>query len=357
MTQQVEPRPARPSRETPGPTAKPPLPPAAWWAWLGAAFVALIVYLFVAWIALGEAVPTDPGPDPVPGWVSTFVVINQVFPPVFALTLVAVVTRQSLRQRRLSFDAKVLIAGFLLWWQDPLLSYVRPGVFYNSNMINFGSWTERIPGWITPNGRLTAEPTIGIGFAYMWWFLGFSMFICAVMRLVHRRWPQLSTRQMAVVCVLTATVADFVVEASWIRTGAYAYPSTVHALSVFGGTPYQMPVYHAFLHGGGTLGAIALLRYFRDDRGLSWVERGIDRMNLSGLKASLVSLLAVVAFLQVAFLLGTNIPIQWFHLHADAVPAYPSWMRDGVCGPGTAYPCPGPTVPVYLPGTPAPGVR
>lgn len=355
MTQQVEPLPARHPEQGAARRAASPKPPVVWWAWLGAASVAFVIYLFIAWIATGEATPTDPGPDPVPGWVGVFVVINQVFPPVFALTLVTIVTRQSLRRRRLSFDAKVLIAGFLLWWQDPLLSYVRPGVFYNANMINFGSWTERIPGWITPNGRLTAEPTISIGFAYMWWFLGFSMFICAVMRLVHRRWPQLSTGGMVVACVLIATAADFIVEACWIRTGAYAYPSTIHALSAFGGTPYQMPVYHAFLHGGGTLGAIALLRYYCNDRGLSWVERGLDRMNYGNLKADLVSLLAVIAFLQMAFLLFTNIPIQWFHLHADTVPDYPSWMRDGVCGPGTAYPCPGPTIPVYLPGTPPPG--
>jgi hypothetical protein len=355
MTQRVEPSPTGSPRVSAARRPQPTPPPVVWWAWLGAAFAAFIVYVFVAWIATGEATPTPPGPDPVPTWVSVFVVINQVFPPLFALTLIAVVVRQTLRRRRLSFDAKLLIAGFLLWWQDPLLSYVRPGVFYNANMINFGSWTERIPGWITPNGRLTAEPTIGIGFAYMWWFLGFSMFICAVMRVVHRRRPQISTPRLALICVLTATASDFLVEASWIRTGAYAYPSTIHALSAFGGTPYQMPIYHAFLHGGGTLGAIALLRYFRDDRGISWVERGIDRLNGSTLKADLISLLAVIAFLQLAFLLFTNIPIQWFHLHADTVPDFPSWMRGGVCGPGTAYPCPGPNIPVYLPGTPGPG--
>jgi len=80
--------------------------------------------------------------------------------------------------------------------------------------------------------------------------------------------------------------ADFVVEASWLRTGAYAYPSTINALfppSAWVRT-IRWPIYHAFLHafvfsffffcGHARVAARALgCAIFRTDSGLSWVER------------------------------------------------------------------------------------
>jgi hypothetical protein len=99
-----------------------------------------------------------------------------------------------------------------------------------------------------------------------------------------------------------------------------------------------------------------MLRYFRDDRGRSVVERGVDAMVASTRKKNLLRVLAVTGFINVVFVTFYNLPIQFFNLHVDTMPTHPTYLRSGLCGEGTPYSCPGPEVPIYLRGQPGPQV-
>ena len=61
------------------------------------------------------------------------------------------------------------------------------------------------------------------------------------------------------------------------RTGLISYSSTIPALTLFAGTDHQFPLYEP-LSWPGTFIILSCLHFFRDDRGRSWPERGIDKL-------------------------------------------------------------------------------
>src|SRR5439155_13861306 len=117
------------------PTSRPPV---LWWAGIGAVFVILEVYLYTAWFATGEAERPPRGPDHLGAsthfWLWFFTIAS------CSVAAIAIwhAVRTSRRERRLSFDAMLLIAWVAVWWQDPLLNYVRPTGFFNAYLLTLG---------------------------------------------------------------------------------------------------------------------------------------------------------------------------------------------------------------------------
>src|SRR5260221_178013 len=96
---------------------------------------------------------------------------------------------------------------------------------------------------------------------------------------VRARRPELSTaglvlRAFAVMCAL-----DFVMESVWLTTGSYTYGGAHRSLSLWAGRYYQFPVYEILLW-GITWTGLACVRFFRDDRGQTVAERGVDGMSI-----------------------------------------------------------------------------
>ncbi len=292
-----------------------------------------------------KATPT--GPDELETWKDVLLEAFQALSVVAAVVIVAIVTRQSLRERRLSFDAMLVIAWVSLYWQDPLINYARTGFFYNSHFFNLGSWTEQIPGWMSPNGHLLPEPLAFVGALYFWLGPAASLLTFWVMRRVKARHPQMGTVGLLLSGLGVMIALDLFAELIWVRTSMYAYSGTVHGLSIWGGKWYQFPIYESILW-PMMWTAMGALKYFRDDKGRSVVERGVDRVKARRGKTAL-RLLAIVGFANVAMIIYT-IPMVGFSLHNDSTPkGYPSYMTNGMCGPGTKYKCNGPDVPIPLP--------
>lgn len=117
---------------------------------------------------------------------------------------------------------------------------------------------------------------------------------------------------------------------------------------MFAGHYYQYPVTQAIIW-GFPWGLIACLRYFRNDRGETLGERGINQVKVSPAKKTAIRLLAVIGIVNTLFFLTSNIPNQIFGTHAGAVPRdvlERSYLLNGQCGPGTDQACPGPRVPM-----------
>ena len=71
---------------------------------------------------------------------------------------------------------------------------------------------------------------------------------------------------------------DFVIEGLFLMPmGLFTYPGAIQALSVNAGTYYQWPLYEGLMWGGVQAG-LCCMRYFTDDRGRTFVERGLDRV-------------------------------------------------------------------------------
>src|SRR5437667_171266 len=85
-------------------------------------------------------------------------------------------------------------------------------------------------------------------------------------------------------------------------TGAPASSARGSCLPPCAGKTYQFPLYEPFIF-GLTWMAPGALRYFRDDKGRSVVERGIDESKISRRRANGLRLLAVIGFLNLVYLL------------------------------------------------------
>jgi hypothetical protein len=126
----------------------------------------------------------------------------------------------------------------------------------------------------------------------------------------------------------------------------------INELSIFPGSRYQFPIYESVIV--GVLGAtIGMLRYNRDDKGRSAIEKGIESTTFSDRGRNVVRALAFVGFINAIFVVA-NVVFIALTFYVDETPHYPSYMTNGMCGEDTGIPCPGPEVPVVLPGTPLP---
>ncbi len=134
----------------------------------------------------------------------------------------------------------------------------------------------------------------------------------------------------------------------------WAYPGAVHSLSIFGGTIEQFPIYET-LFWGTVWSSLSLLRFHRDERGNSFVERGIDNIPVRASGKGVVRALPITAAVNVVFLVYSIAMIWTTLLPGTSTPAgYPSYLRDGLCGAGTPYACPSSHQPIPVRGQPSP---
>lgn len=343
-------------RATPDPLTSPSTrPPIVYWAAVGLLGLLTEIYVLSMWFISGDATPSPKGPDPVPSATMTWIWVLQIVSPIVMAATIVYIVRRSRQEGRLCFDGMLLLAWLTVAWQDPILSYVRPVAFSNAAAINLGSWAEHIPGWITPNYAKMPYPLIFWICLYFFSVL-FSILCCRTMQWAKARWPRLGKGALILIAFASMALADLVVEVIMVRSEVIGYPGVVRSLSLWGGTSHQFPLYEAVLW-GGVWASGGILRYFRDDRGRTVIERGDERLSVSDRRRTGIRILALAGFMSLWYVAAYDIPMVWMSLHVDQTPEYPSYLRAGVCGPDTPYDCAGPTVPIQLPGTtpPRPG--
>lgn len=317
-------------------------------AGIGALFLALTIYIWVAWFTSGDLTPTPDGPSELPGWLEVSVWAQQIIPTAVALWFIFhFIVKPWRKERRIGLDGTLVIVSLLLYWQDPLVNYNANWVTYNTHFIQFGSWAAEIPGWNAPNGNLFPEPPLFAASAYLWFLLGGMIVANAFMRAVKRRRPQTTTLQLVGWCFAFCLFFDIVIETFWLRTATYSYPGAVEGLTLFHGNYYQFPIYEG-LAWAAAWTAMACLRYFRDDKGNTLVERGIDRVKASARTRGFLRFLALLGAMNMILLSFNMWNGALWAPRSDPWPAdYDdrTYLRDGLCGPGTDYACTGPEVP------------
>jgi len=240
---------------------------------------------------------------------------------------------------------------FAIFW-DPSMNFIQQGCVYNPYLFNLGFLSAEIPGWMSPNANRLPEPLLAWAGGYPGFLIWGCLFGLACMRWAKAKAPGINNVKLAVVGVFGTMVFDTVLEILLIRvTGIYAYPGSIRAMSLWGGHWYQFPLYEGLLF-GGWWGLVTVLLYFKDDKGLTWVERGVEKIDLckrSNFFKGMMRAVAVVGFCQLVEILIYVFPMSIITMNADPfpddTPAYFT-VGTGMCGPGTGQACPRPDLPI-----------
>jgi hypothetical protein len=325
--------------------------PVKWWAAVGALVVAFMIFTLTRWVTgpLFETVPV--GPTPVPTYMKVAIVFFQVSCiPAALACLYFLVVKPWRRDGKLSVDGALTIAFATLWFQDPLSAYSGHWFTYNSWAVNFGSWVNSIPyatGKAAP-GAMVVEPILIIPGVYVWVFV-LTMFLGSwVMRSARNRWPQLSSMKLALICIAVMWVFDVIFEGViFMPLGVWEYPGG--HLNIFAGTYHQFPLTEVFT-AGSLFAAVALLRYFKNDRGETLADRGVESLKVSDRRKSVLRALAMIGAVQTIMFVLYNVPNTWTATRSGDWPAdlqERSYLTNGICGEGTDQACPGPAVPQF----------
>lgn len=326
---------------------QPRTPPIRYFAFAGALVLAFIAYVWGKWVTGPnfERVPT--GPSEAPDWMQTVLTLWQ--PAGFVALAFCYwwfLIRPWRAEGRITTDGLLVIGFSTLWFQDPLSAYFGHWFTYNAHLVNFGSWVHDVPGWMSHGepGAMVLEPILLIGPLYVYFIMIGTLLGCLVMRKAKARWPSLRAWQLVGLCFIAMCLVDIVAEGLiWLPLGFWEYPGGYGML--FPSAYHKFP-WHEMVTIGALFTAIASLRYFRDDRGHTLVERGADQ--LRGGRQTVMRIMAVTFAVHALLFALYNVPHMWVGANSAEWPAdlqKRSYLLDGLCGEGTDRACPGPGVP------------
>jgi hypothetical protein len=330
-----------------------PAPAVVYWALAGAVLIAFEVYVLGRWVTGPHLKSTPTGPDEISsGTRAAYVALQVAVSVVTVLCLYFWVVRPWRREGRLTTDGMLAISGAALFFWDMCMNYTSVTLLYNSNFVNLGAWADGSwPGWTSPGASRLPEPLFICIPGYTCLVFGQVVAILWLVRRVKARRPGLGVLGTLGVIVGGLFALDTIIEVCLLRTGIYAYPGAIRSVTLFAGETYQMPLTESFFFGGLGLGAVAALSHFRDDKGNTVVERGVERLRISPRRRQLVRFCAIFGAVHVSFFALYMVPNQWLSTHSGPFPeGYKSYMLNGMCQSGAdGRTCPGPGVPMARP--------
>jgi hypothetical protein len=324
------------------------------WAAVGLVLLLVEAYLVAKWVSGPSWRSVPSGPSDPPSWMKSVLNFWQVAGMVLAAAVVYWAVVKPLRKGRgLTFDGLLCVAFLISSPYDPLSNYLNNWFTYNSYLVNRGSLLNVIPGysWGRP-GATVALPLFVIPAAYVFTFVGVGVFGAWLMRRTKARWPQLSGVGLVGVCFLVMMVVDVVLEGLlFMRLGFWHYGGG--HLSIAGDQYYKYPLQEMIVV-GALFTSVAALRYFRDDRGRSIPERGVDQLAVSSGRKTVMRFLAMLAAAQACLFVFYHLPQGIIASRMTEWPAdiqKRSYLTNHICGDGTDYACGGPAVPMPRPGS------
>jgi hypothetical protein len=333
------------TRSTADPIENTNTPAVKIWAGVGAALVLFFAYIVIDWVTGDYFKSVPQGASDTPGWMHVELIAWQVLsiPAVLALVYHFIV-KPWRREKTVGIDGLLLIGGATMWVQDPWSSAVNHWFVYNTDMVNLGSWAHSLPWWNSYGkpGAMTSEPILFTPAAYVYIMLIGAAFGCMAMRRTRARYPHMGSATLVGVCFVVMCLFDVVLEGIiWLPLGVFEYPGGHWNLFPDSYHPYPL---NEMLTIGAVFTALASLRFFRDDRGHTVVERGVPKLGASPRKSLVLRALAVIAFMNVAMFAFYNVPNTMIGANSRAWPAEVqkrSYFTNGLCGQGTDRLCPG----------------
>lgn len=308
------------------------------WAAIGAGAVALAVTTYARWVGSSDFKHVDPGPDHYSYmWVLIGMeVVSVTFVLGFAWFCLL---RPLWRERRLTFDGKLLVGLMIAYVVDPTFNSFNHSFAMNAHSVNFGAWGNKLPFFTAPGQGRLAEAVLWAAPLYIYCGIAAAMLGCKALAFLRRRLPAMSTAGLYLLLYLGFVIGDFVFEFSlFVAPHLYVFPGVKGDAALFAGTLHQFPVYHS-LYAGLFAGAITWLRDSRDDSGRSAIERGAD--HLTARARSLLSFLAITGFATCAAFFGYFLPFSYTSMSADTYTNLPSYLSSAAfCGTKGTPQCP-----------------
>lgn len=184
--------------------------------------------------------------------------------------------RRCRAERRVSFDA-LLFAGVLFaGWLSPLMNWFHPVLVANTHVWGaVGSWGPYMPGWQGSAPGMEAELPL-VTFSVCSTALLGVLACCHVLARARDRWPGVRPWQLVGVAVATAVALDLS-EPAISLIGLSVWSKALPEVSLWSGAWYQFPLYQ-LLTAALASGLLSALRFFRDERDETLVERGAWRL-------------------------------------------------------------------------------
>lgn len=258
-----------------------------------------------------------------------------------SLMVGGVVLRRCVRQRQVTFDAQFCLAGAFTMWMDPTQNFFMPVHAYSVNFVNLRSWCGHLPGVVNPDCGRKAEPVVMQAFMYTFLILAVAMVLNALMATYQARRPSSSTRRLVTVTLLGAVVIELAFEPVMVALNVWAYPASPSWMSLVG-SHHRLP-WPEVVTGVLLWMAVALVRYLKDDRGRTVVDRVPASWSTSRRLVYRQCALCGVLFVAVGVnIAGTVVPA----FYSSPFPPLPASVINGMCDSpgveGTRYgPCPG----------------
>ena len=332
--------------------AMPKIVPIKYWAFAGGLVTAFMAYVLISWITGPYFETVEPGPTPLPTWMKVSLIAWQVIlPSVWLFMFYRYVVKPWRAERRIGVDGLILLAATTIVFQDGITNWSAQWITYNTYLVNWGSWYNDLPGWMAfgEPGAMVPEPPLFIPFAHGFAWLAFAMIGKKMIDVIRTRRPDVGYPALLIATFCLTFVLDVILEGViWMPFGIYTY--------VGGHWPLLWPdAYHVFpAQQAITIGMwstlVVFIYTFRNDKGQTVVERGVDQIRGGPAKKAGLSILAMIAIFQFGFTclytvpnlaFWSSKPVEW---PDDAKNR--SYLVDNLCGAANGLACPGPQTPL-----------
>jgi hypothetical protein len=307
------------------------------WAALGTLGFFYVAWVWIPWLASGNAHQPSAGSDPY-HWLGVLRATEALSTGVFFGLLWWSIVRPLRARRGLTLDGKLFIGGTVASSLDIFYAFMNPTWAMNAHAVSLGTWSTHIPLFANPGQSRSSWGLLWCLPAYIWLGLGAALAGNWMLDRLRARFPALNTVGIYLIVLAVFYVVFAVIENLWLRTHVYDYVSVPSALSLWAGKLYQFPIYSPLLIGLYCL-SFTWLRDGRDPGGRCAVDRDLDRLRCAASLKTLLSVLAVTGYAAATTLIAYQIPWDWMSMTAGAkaFPTLPSYLAPGEeCGqPGT----------------------
>ena len=332
------------------------IPPIKIWATVGAVLLTAWVLIVAKWVT-GPYFKTVPqGPSDPPAWMKAELQVFQFGGAIAAAAIFYfLLIRPWRRDRSVTIDGILSLVVLLLSVYDPLSNYFGHWFTYNAYMLNFGSIMGELPGVLSHHepGATQAWPIIVLPTAYVYVFAALLAMGRWFMNRVRARRPEMSSLALVACAFLFFVAVDVILEGIFFMPlGLWAYAGG-HGRLLGEGNYWTLPVQEVLAFSMVFTGVTAI-RYFVDDRGRTFAERGVDELAVSSRKRTGLRFLAVFGAVNLWLVVAYHLPNGLLALQANNWPTdvqNRSYLTNQICGQGTDRACPGPDVPIARPGS------
>ena len=261
-----------------------------------------------------------------------------------AIPVLVVVIRDCRRQQKiLTFDVMFMLCGATMVWGDMAANFLNPYIAISSYWTNLNSPTCYIPGVANPDCSRVPDPILFLLLFETVGTLGVAMMLSMLVGRIRRRWPLLSAAKIFCFLVVLGWIVVLAEPVAVIPASLWAYPGTPLGIQVGSEAHlmYPLPELPIF---GTLFGILTSLRLFKDDQGLTFVERGLSQYSAPARKG--ITFLAMYTVFQFACWPIANLPLLPMALLQHPWAELPAHMNNGLCDQAsvgkTLYgPCPG----------------